>query len=793
MSDDAVSDVYCQDFMDNQGVSVLYFDRNFIITYANKDIWNMPSIIHNNSNITEETIVGSHLSKVIVELSRFSKRIENCIQNNTRHRDLEYFMPLRKTFKINIFPSTRLPNEYCITSDLVDDEDSSPAKKSILSGRNYVNSVFDSAPYAVITINRFGKVIDWNEAATNIFGWNHDEIVYRQLEEFIIPEEYRERHRQGINRYMETGSSNIFLRPLKLPALTKSGKRIIIELTVSSHAFQDDTYFSAFIRDMTDMQNQEEAFAASNESYQALRNIIEASGFNFFIIGMDNTYQYTSANLRINFSDVNFLGHNNVQLFGEQARSIDEKHAKIMREGETIVCEESLKYHDERLWFFTACTTRRDGHGGIIGLYGVAWNITEYKRAQKLVDEVEHETALRSSQLKSQFLANMSHEVRTPLNGITGMLTLIEYTELTPQQKEYVQGVRNSVDALLTIVNDILDFSKIEAGRIDMEQTDIDLYALINDLEQVFTYSADQKGLKMVIKNEIPETHRYLKGDYGRIRQVLSNIINNSIKFTYHGQVLLKALIMQQVNMVRFEVHDTGIGISDGKRDNLFKPFYQAEISTTRRFGGTGLGLSISANLVHLMHGDIGYSSKVNVGSVFWVTLPYIEGVRVDFKDGSAQVLEDSFEDSILSRESQGTQGTIILVAEDNAMNQKVAIKLLEKLGYAAQGCDNGSEAVNQVQLYPRRFGLIFMDLQMPFMDGYQATKAIRDLPEPISKIPIVALTANAMQGERQLAIERGMDDYIIKPIDISALKKVVSKWLGRQHASQMTQTQAEK
>jgi signal transduction histidine kinase/CheY-like chemotaxis protein len=382
--------------------------------------------------------------------------------------------------------------------------------------------------------------------------------------------------------------------------------------------------------------------------------------------------------------------------------------------------------------------------------------------------KLEAEDANRA---KSQFLANMSHEIRTPMNGFIGMLQLLQFTELTEEQEEYVRICKSSSETLLTIINDILDYSKIEAGKMTLDYVEFELEALLQDTLSLYNVQASQKGtgLSLEYDRHVP---KYLIGDPMRLRQILSNLLGNAVKFTSNGAVKIFVNVEdypKQGNVkLKFCVSDTGIGIPEAKQKMLFRSFSQVDSSNTRKFGGTGLGLVISKNLVEMMQGSIWVDSEPNQGSRFYFTcqFDYIE---------SDEIEPEVFSGNAVASESIVDIGKRILLVEDDAISRVVIEQLIIRKGYALDTVVNGKEAVEAVK--HQHYDVVLMDVQMPDMDGYTATRIIRG--EKLKHQPIIiATTAFALKGDREKCLEAGMDDYISKPIDVETFYTMLEDYL---------------
>jgi PAS domain S-box-containing protein len=405
-------------------------------------------------------------------------------------------------------------------------------------------------------------------------------------------------------------------------------------------------------------------------------------------------------------------------------------------------------------------------------IYGTARDITDELIKQEQMQELSRK-AIASSQAKSEFLANMSHEIRTPINGVVGMTSLLLDTQLTEQQLDYAENIKSSSEILLTVINDILDFSKVEAGKLEFENLDFNLEVLIDETAKSLSWIVRNKSLPFVVEMERGYKHLFI-GDAGRIRQVLNNLLSNAVKFTPHGGVRLEVKAVQNLENsteFRFTVHDTGIGLSELEQQKLFHAFTQADASTARKFGGTGLGLSISKHLVEMMGGEIGVTSSKGQGSSFWFTLPLQHSMNT--------VPNSKQKPSLQTTKYPNAQ---ILIAEDNFVNQKILIAMLAKMGFRAQAVANGMEVLSSMKA--RSFDLILMDCQMPELDGYETTKRIRSSKAAHATIPVIALTANALKGDRENCLQAGMDDYAAKPVNAADLAQIIERWLDKANAT---------
>jgi CheY-like chemotaxis protein len=368
----------------------------------------------------------------------------------------------------------------------------------------------------------------------------------------------------------------------------------------------------------------------------------------------------------------------------------------------------------------------------------------------------------------------MSHEIRTPMNGVIGMSELLFSTSLTEEQQGYAEVIQASADSLMTIINDILDFSKIEAGRVELEAIEFDPRRIVEEITGLMHEEARRKGITLTSR-VAPPVPDALRGDPTRLRQVLVNLIGNAVKFTEQGGVFVRATVESEepgAHRLRFEIQDTGIGISPETRKLLFEPFRQADGSTTRRYGGTGLGLAISRRLVELMGGQIGVDSQPDRGSTFWFTTAF-ESDAPSFAGGSSPAVAMLPTTASTNHRRETPR---ILVAEDNVVNREVAVRMLDQLGYRVDVVEDGQGAIEAASHTP--YDAVLMDCQMPVLDGFEATAAIRLLDGPVACTPIIALTASAMHGDRERCLAAGMDDYITKPVRRAVLSETLRRWV---------------
>jgi two-component system sensor histidine kinase/response regulator len=518
-----------------------------------------------------------------------------------------------------------------------------------------------------------------------------------------------------------------------------------------------------------DISELKHAMRQAEQSQALLETVIDLLPQRVFWKDAEGRFLGANRNFKADAGVDEILGKTDREVPWAGAQPDSSEDSRIMASRQPVLDRVQCFTHGGRTEWRTTCKVPLiDARGEVWGVLGTYQDITPFKQAEAELIEARN-AAEAASRAKSEFLATMSHEIRTPMNGVIGFTELLLQTQLDAEQRSMARTIRDSGGALLTVIDDILDFSRIEAGRMSIERSRVDAKVIAHDVVALLRPRAAEKGLQIDVQWP-PLVPGRVMADAGRLRQVLINLVGNAVKFTEAGHVTIHASLEIE-GTLRIAVEDTGIGIAAEHLPRLFAKFTQADSSTTRKYGGTGLGLAISKQLIELMGGRIGVHSRPGEGSTFWISMP-VEDVE---QDADLQPHPQQ-EVAPPPGPAQGLKHLRVLVVEDHAVNRMLATRLLTKLGCQVDCAENGRIACERAA--EQHYDLIFMDCQMPEMDGFEATKAIREREREAHRhTPIIALTANAMSQDRKLCISAGMDDYVTKPYSPSDFEHALLRW----------------
>jgi len=621
--------------------------------------------------------------------------------------------------------------------------------------------VYDSAPFGVALVALNHKWIDVNPALLHMFGFTHEEFMQIGFGDLNQPDDAAVL--MAVLQQLQEGKLNDY--ECELQTSSKSGGLLwtTIRITVARDAKSGaPMHFIVYVNDVTNSKLVERRLQESIERYTSLKKYNHDAIISFSLDGTIINGNLMAEQLT-GYRIQELIGTSIDRLIGE--RELDRI---LTASGDYSGIERELNYVRNKAGLSVEVLSTLAPiviNDKNVGFYIIVKDMTEQKRLM-----IEKEAAERTNNAKSEFLAMMSHEIRTPMNGVIGLTDLLMDTDMTEEQMEYLNIIKQSGDALLAIINDILDFSKIESGKVEVSEETFNLRAILSEALNIMLPKALDKNLDIQTSID-PSVPAMVNGDITKLRQVLMNLLSNAIKFTPSGVVTVtvrKAKQLQDRVTLQFEIKDTGIGVPAEKRAQLFEPFYQVDHFMTRKTKGTGLGLAICKKLVQVMGGEIWYEASDNPpGSIFAFTAEF----RMDWR----QDLSNPY----LQGQEEGPDGALnMLIAEDNEVNQIVLKRMIEKLGHRATVVQNGQQAVEAAAR--RTYDIIFMDVQMPAMDGLEAARTIKGMLEESCTPFIVAVTAHALKGDRQKYLAVGMDEYISKPIQMSQIAAMIEQYRER-------------
>jgi len=640
------------------------------------------------------------------------------------------------------------------------------SEQALKDNETRLRTVLDAIRDAYVAIDEDDRITAWNSEAERLFGWTEQEALGRRLGETIVPWRHREAHRVRLQRLTQSGQGGREER-VELTALRRDGDEFPAEYSLAPTRGGHGWAIHAFIRDITERKARERALAESETRYRLLAETVSDTIVRATPEGI-RFYVSPAVRKVLGYEPDELVGHHLFELVHPDDLAAVHASAPALAGGTASLVTYRARHKDGHyVWIELARRAVLDpATGKPVELICSGRDVSRRKAAEAALAAAKEE-AERANLAKTAFLANMSHEIRTPMHGILGMTDLLLRGTLEAEQRDRAAIIRDSAQSLLTIINDILDISKLEAGRLALESIPFDLATVVEEAVGLLEPKAHEKGV--ALSHRIDARLRFrLRGDPTRIRQILLNLVGNAIKFTRRGMVNVDVACETRPTAaaLRVEVTDTGIGIPADAIARLFAKFSQADETVGRRFGGTGLGLAISKQLVEAMGGEIGVTSHVGGGSRFWFTLdlPIAEEATGPGPPAARPGV------------ARSGRGNRILLAEDIEINQLIAAQMLRSAGYSVEVVNNGAEAVTAVQ--QGQYDLVLMDAHMPVMDGVEAAQLIRSLAEPKSRLPIVALSADAVDSARETYLGAGMNDFLSKPFDRSALLDMVGRWL---------------
>jgi len=668
------------------------------------------------------------------------------------------------------------------------------ADQSVRKASLYARSLIEASLDPLVTINREGKITDVNQATESVTGCSRTELVGSDFSDYFTEPDMA---RAGYQEVFTRGKVTDY--PLVIRHVSGRVTDVLYNAAVYRNEAGEVEGVFAAARDVTERKRAEQLLKAEELRFRDFSN---STADWFWEMDAELRFSYFSDNFERNYGlpPDGVLGKTRAELL-----AIDDLNSRSTLEAHVAVLNQRLPFRNFEYrirvasgaiqWFSISGVPYFNLDGGFAGYRGTGQNITERKQMQlelerhrnelqQLVEERTKDLAMAkdaaetASRAKSTFLANMSHELRTPMHAIMGMTDIVLRRSTDPKQVAQLNKVKQASTHLLSVINDILDISKIEAERLKLEQIRFKFGLILENLTSMVGQKAAEKGLKLFVELSPEIARRSLLGDPLRLGQILLNLVSNAVKFTAQGAITVRVRTLEDDTddvLLRCEVQDSGIGISQEEQKRLFVTFEQGDGSMTRKYGGTGLGLAISKRLVQMMGGEVGVESTLGQGSTFWFTARLGKAAD-DAVSPTPTPAEQSAEVQLKTRYF----GTRILLAEDEPINQEVSRGLLEGVGLTVELAEDGGAAVAMAQR--SHYDLILMDMQMPQMNGVEATRVIRALPG-YAKTPILAMTANAFDEDRQVCLDAGMNDHIGKPAVPEALYETLLKWLSESNA----------
>jgi PAS domain S-box-containing protein len=644
------------------------------------------------------------------------------------------------------------------------------AQEALRESEARKKAMLDGALDCIIASDHQGNILEFNPAAERTFGYTLDQVIGKPLADLIFPAHLRENHKQGLKQYIATGEGPFVGKVVEVTAMRADGTEFPAELGITPVGQEWPPMFLDHVRDISERKAIDNRVRQSEERFRSMiENVKDHAIYMLDVQGCVLTWNKGAERL---------TGYQSEEIIGKHFRGFypieDRESGKPEQLLKTVLAEGQCKdegWHlrkdGSKFWTNVVITAVRNGGAKLLGFSVVGQDLTQRREIEEQL-RLAKEEAESANEAKSAFLANISHEIRTPMTGIIGMAGLLSDTELSSKQVEYCQIIQRSSESLLTVMNEVLDFSKVESGKLELEIIDFDLTRAAGEVIDLFAKQAEDKEIELInfIRYDVPEK---LQGDPGRLRQIISNLVGNALKFTAKGEVVVRITVQEQTAAyanLRFEVSDTGIGIPKEKQDKLFSSFTQVDASTTRKYGGTGLGLAICKRFVELMGGQIGMESEPGKGSTVWFTL---------------KLLKQSESVREAPRPRTDLHGLRMLVVEGNATNRTVFDHYLSSLGIVSRSAEDGPTALELLSLANENntpYDLAILDFRLPSMDGLELARTIRQNPK-FSSPKLLLLSSVGKTGDAKLAREAGIDGYLTKPVSLPNLFECLALLMG--------------